>query len=114
MNRLRWRCRRGMLENDLILARFLEGRGEAITEAELNEMFPSGRSAGPPDPADAELPRIPGYEILAVLGRGYSLVWDASGQRLVRAAAEVGVGDQLQVRLHDGRLTVNVTSKENE
>jgi antitoxin CptB len=35
MNRLRWRCRRGMLENDLILARFLEARGEAITEAEL-------------------------------------------------------------------------------
>jgi len=24
LNRLRWRCRRGMLENDLILTRFLE------------------------------------------------------------------------------------------
>jgi antitoxin CptB len=35
MNRLRWRCRRGMLENDLILARFLDARGEAISEAEL-------------------------------------------------------------------------------
>ena len=34
MARLRWRCRRGMLENDLILARFLDARGEAISEEE--------------------------------------------------------------------------------
>ena len=27
MNRIRWRCRRGMLENDLVLARFLEAKG---------------------------------------------------------------------------------------
>jgi exodeoxyribonuclease VII large subunit len=49
---------------------------------------------------------------LAVLGRGYALVWDASARRLVRAAREVGVGETLKVRLHDGGLTVNVTSKE--
>ena len=35
LNRLRWRCRRGMLENDLILTRFLDARGEALTEDEL-------------------------------------------------------------------------------
>ena len=35
LNRLRWRCRRGMLENDLILARFLDLRGEALGEGEL-------------------------------------------------------------------------------
>ena len=35
LNRLRWRCRRGMLENDLILTRFLDSRGDLITEAEL-------------------------------------------------------------------------------
>jgi antitoxin CptB len=35
LNRLRWRCRRGMLENDLVLTRFLDGSGERITEAEL-------------------------------------------------------------------------------
>ena len=33
--RLRWRCRRGMLENDLILARFLDRRGDALTEADV-------------------------------------------------------------------------------
>jgi antitoxin CptB len=35
VNRLRWRCRRGMLENDLILARFLDARGDALTDGEL-------------------------------------------------------------------------------
>ncbi len=35
LNRLRWRCRRGMLENDLVLARFLDARGATITEAEV-------------------------------------------------------------------------------
>ena len=33
--RLRWRCRRGMLENDLILERFLARRGEHITENDV-------------------------------------------------------------------------------
>jgi antitoxin CptB len=30
MSRLRWRCRRGMLENDLILTRFLDARGATM------------------------------------------------------------------------------------
>ncbi len=49
---------------------------------------------------------------LAVLGRGYALVWDASGRRLVRAASEVGVGDAVRVRLHEGTLSATVTGKE--
>jgi len=36
--RLQWRCRRGMLENDLVLARFLETRGEGLTEAEAVQL----------------------------------------------------------------------------
>jgi antitoxin CptB len=36
MSRLRWRCRRGLLENDLILTRFLDARAQAISEAELS------------------------------------------------------------------------------
>jgi antitoxin CptB len=35
LNRLRWRCRRGMLENDLILTRFLDARGERISDQEV-------------------------------------------------------------------------------
>ena len=34
-NRIRWRCRRGMLENDLILTRFLDVRGPTLTEDEV-------------------------------------------------------------------------------
>ena len=33
--RLRWRARRGLLENDLILARFLDARGATITADEV-------------------------------------------------------------------------------
>jgi antitoxin CptB len=33
--RLRWRARRGMLENDLVLARFFDRRGTALGEADI-------------------------------------------------------------------------------
>jgi antitoxin CptB len=33
--RLRWRCRRGMLENDLILARFLDARAATLSAADV-------------------------------------------------------------------------------
>ena len=33
--RLRWRCRRGMLENDLILERFLDARAGALSTADV-------------------------------------------------------------------------------
>ena len=34
-NRIQWRCRRGMLENDLVLSRFLAARGAQLTEGEI-------------------------------------------------------------------------------
>ena len=34
-NRIVWRCRRGMLENDLVLSRFLAARGPQLTEEEI-------------------------------------------------------------------------------
>ena len=34
--RIRWRCRRGMLENDLILMRFLDARGHGLNEQEID------------------------------------------------------------------------------
>ena len=33
--RIRWRCRRGLLENDLILARFLDSKGPTLTEEQV-------------------------------------------------------------------------------
>jgi antitoxin CptB len=35
LNRLRWRCRRGRLENDLILARFLDAGGAMMNVDEI-------------------------------------------------------------------------------
>ena len=34
-NRIVWRCRRGMLENDIVLTSYLEARGRLLTEDEL-------------------------------------------------------------------------------
>jgi antitoxin CptB len=42
LRRLRWRCRRGLLENDLVLARFLDRHGASLDEgglAALNELL---------------------------------------------------------------------------
>ena len=33
--RLRWRCRRGLLENDLILERFMAARGAQLSDDEV-------------------------------------------------------------------------------
>jgi len=35
LNRLRWRCRRGMLENDLILARYLDAHGTTMSDDDV-------------------------------------------------------------------------------
>jgi exodeoxyribonuclease VII large subunit len=48
---------------------------------------------------------------LAVLSRGYALVFDGSG-RLVRDVAEVSVGDALRIRVQSGALAAQVTGKE--
>jgi antitoxin CptB len=62
--RLRWRCRRGVLENDLILARFLDARGatmEADEVAALDRLLDLADDelwdllAGRADPEDAML-----------------------------------------------------------
>jgi exodeoxyribonuclease VII large subunit len=57
---------------------------------------------------------LEGLSPLAVLGRGYALVWDESGRRLVRDAAEVDPGQSLRVRLHRGALRATVLSRETE
>jgi antitoxin CptB len=36
MDRLRWQCRRGLLENDLVLERFLEAHGARLEGGRLD------------------------------------------------------------------------------
>ena len=38
LRRLRWRCRRGMLENDLVLSRFLERRAGTLDRETLEQL----------------------------------------------------------------------------
>jgi exodeoxyribonuclease VII large subunit len=49
---------------------------------------------------------------LAVLSRGYALVWDERRGGLVRRAADLAAGDPLRVRVHDGELHAVVVTKE--
>jgi antitoxin CptB len=36
LNRLRWRCKRGLLENDLFIERFFRERGDDLTLRQVN------------------------------------------------------------------------------
>jgi antitoxin CptB len=38
LSRLRWRCRRGFLENDLVLERLLNARGHHFTQDEHTQL----------------------------------------------------------------------------
>ena len=45
LRRLRWRCRRGMLENDIVLSRFLERHAGTLDRemlGQLNELLELG------------------------------------------------------------------------
>lgn len=71
LRRLRWQCRRGMLENDVILTRFLDqhaGTLERETLGQLNELLELGDNylwdliCGRDDCPDARL--IPTLQLL--------------------------------------------------
>jgi exodeoxyribonuclease VII large subunit len=48
---------------------------------------------------------------LRVLERGYAIATDSSGN-ILRASTQAAIGDVVNLRLHQGRLTTSVTSKE--
>jgi antitoxin CptB len=39
LRRLRWRARRGLLENDLLIGRFLDRQGEALNQADAEALI---------------------------------------------------------------------------
>ncbi len=49
---------------------------------------------------------------LAVLARGYALVWNEDGSRLVRRPADVAIGEAIRIRVHEGSLAAVVRDKE--
>jgi antitoxin CptB len=52
LRRLRWRGRRGLLENDLLIQRFLDREGDALNAADVQAL---GRLLELPDPVLFEL-----------------------------------------------------------
>jgi exodeoxyribonuclease VII large subunit len=52
--------------------------------------------------------RLDSLSPLAVLGRGYAVVWDESRTRVIRKASEVAVGDGIRVTLSEGELRCDV------
>jgi exodeoxyribonuclease VII large subunit len=96
--------RRVLAENGVRLLRQRE-RLRAAAEALLTVRRAAlGETAG----------RIEGLSPLRVLGRGYAVVFDASGRRVLRDAREAAVGEALRIRLHRGTLGASVTSREDE
>ena len=53
--------------------------------------------------------RVDGLSPLAVLGRGYSVTWDASRTRIIRDAATLTAGDEVSVTLERGAFDARVT-----
>ncbi len=58
--------------------------------------------------------RLDALSPLAVLGRGYSIARRESDGRIVRAAADVAVGDRLDLQLASGRIGAQVTRRESD
>jgi exodeoxyribonuclease VII large subunit len=53
--------------------------------------------------------RLDSLSPLAVLGRGYAVVWDESRTHVIRKSAEAKPGDTVRVTLSEGELDCNVT-----
>jgi exodeoxyribonuclease VII large subunit len=53
--------------------------------------------------------RIEGLSPLAVLGRGYSVTWDAARTRIIRDAASLAPGEDVSVTLERGTFDARVT-----
>lgn len=49
---------------------------------------------------------------LATLARGYSILTDVEGRRVIRSSEEVATGERLKARLHEGSLNVKVEGKD--
>ncbi len=58
--------------------------------------------------------RIEGLSPLSVLGRGYSVTWDASRTRIIRDAATLKPGDKVSVTLERGAFDATVESSNND
>jgi exodeoxyribonuclease VII large subunit len=89
------------------LARSRQIRAEAASSSAIRRLLDGRRKRF------GELAaRLDALSPLSVLGRGYALARRSDDGRIVRAASEVEVGDELDLRLADGAIRAAVTSIE--
>ncbi len=62
----------------------------------------------------AEMAHLDLLSPLNILGRGYSITQKLPALSIVRAAAEVSVGDALKIKLHRGHVVCTVQSRETQ
>jgi exodeoxyribonuclease VII large subunit len=57
---------------------------------------------------------LDGLSPLAVLERGYALVWNEASSRLIRQPNEVAAGDPLRIRVHGGEIDATATPRKTQ
>ncbi len=91
-------------QSRVALARTRESRASAASSHAIRRMLDTRRRRF------GELAaRLDALSPLAVLGRGYALARRAEDERIVRRAADVAVGDELEVQLGEGAIGAVVT-----
>jgi exodeoxyribonuclease VII large subunit len=94
-------------QSRVALARSRQIRAEAASSSAIRRLLDGRRRRF------GELAaRLDALSPLSVLGRGYALARRSDDGRIVRAASEVEVGDELDLRLADGAIRAAVTSIE--
>ena len=89
------------------MARTREARARVAAEAAIRRRMDLDRRR-----LSEAATRLDALSPLAVLGRGYALARRESDGRIVRAAADVALGDRIELRLASGQIGAEVTRLE--
>jgi exodeoxyribonuclease VII large subunit len=89
------------------MARTREARARVAAEAAIRRRMDLNRRR-----LSEAATRLDALSPLAVLGRGYALARRESDGRIVRAAADVALGDRIELRLASGQIGAEVTRLE--
>jgi exodeoxyribonuclease VII large subunit len=95
-----------------VVRRLTDARQSTAGSAERLGRRMHARLAAAADRIHAQDDRLRALSPAATLSRGYAIV--RAGERIVRDAASVSMGDELRVQLHRGRLTSTVQAVEPE
>jgi len=109
VGRLRAVLRARSPQGRVALARTREATARAAAESAIRRRLEVNRGR-----LSETATRLDAMSPLAVLGRGYALARRLSDGRIVRAAADVALGDRLELRLARGQIGAEVTRIDSE